>query len=97
MNFLIPLFCATTQGGSAGRPERRHMIAWYEEEITQVPIRHPCEKWCPYEWGSKECFIRRGYEYDWHDRKWVRDEQGKPVIGKKQCDWEPKEEKSETD
>ena len=69
------------------------MIAWYEEEITQVPIRHPCEKWCPYEWGSKECFIRRGYEYDWHDRKWVRDEQGKPVIGKKQCDWKPKEEK----
>ena len=68
------------------------MIAWYEEEITQVPIRHPCEKWCPYEWGSKECFIRREYEYDWHNREWVRDEQGKPVIGKKQCDWEPKED-----
>ena len=25
MDFLIPLFCAPTQGGSAGRPERRKM------------------------------------------------------------------------
>lgn len=28
-------------------------------------------------------------ENDYHERKWLRDEEGRPVIGKKICDWEP--------
>ena len=33
VDFLIPLFCATTQGGSAGRPERR---AWNSSKMKNT-------------------------------------------------------------
>lgn len=55
----------------------------------QNPVRHPCERRCKVEWGSKTCFERRGQIWNWNDHKWVRDENGQPVIGKKTCDWEP--------
>lgn len=59
------------------------------EESIFGPVRSPCGRRCKYEWGSKRCFESRGQIYDYHERKWLRDEEGRPVIGKKTCDWEP--------
>ena len=59
------------------------------EESIFGPVRSPCGRRCKYEWGSKRCFESRGQIYDYHERKWLKDENGKPVIGKKICDWEP--------
>lgn len=46
------------------------------------PIRTPCGRRCKHEWGSRNCFEERGQMYNWHERKWVRDENGKILIGK---------------
>lgn len=59
------------------------------EESIFGPVRSPCGRRCKYEWGSKRCFESRGQIYEYHERKWLRDEKGRPVIGKKTCDWEP--------
>ena len=59
------------------------------EESIFGPVRSPCGRRCKYEWGSKRCFESRGQIYDYHERKWLRDEEGRLVIGKKTCDWEP--------
>lgn len=56
-----------------------------------MPIRTPCNRPCKHEWGSRNCFEARGQMFNWHERKWVRDENGKILIGKKTCDWMPKE------
>ena len=66
-----------------------HSYKEREDSILLGPVRHPCERRCKVEWGSKTCFERRGQIWDWNDHKWVRDENGQPVIGKKTCDWEP--------
>lgn len=58
------------------------------------PIRTPCNRRCEYEWCSIGCFEKRGQMYNFSEHKWVRDENGKILIGKRSCDWEPKEEKS---
>ena len=57
-----------------------------QERTDQV---RGCGRRCKYQWGSKRCFESRGQIYDYHERKWLRDEEGRPVIGKKTCDWEP--------
>lgn len=63
----------------------------YKEREDSIfgPVRSPCGRRCKYEWGSKLCFASRGQIYDYHERKWLRDEEGRLVIGKKTCDWEP--------
>lgn len=66
-----------------------HSYKEREDSIYLGPVRHPCERRCKVEWGSKTCFERRGQIWNWNDHKWVRDENGQPVIGKKTCDWEP--------
>lgn len=66
-----------------------HSYKEREDSILLGPVRHPCERRCKVEWGSKTCFERRGQIWNWNDHKWVRDENGQPVIGKKTCDWEP--------
>ena len=58
------------------------------------PIRTPCGRRCKHEWGSRNCFEERGQMYNWHERKWVRDANGKILIGKRKCDWEPKEKRA---
>ena len=59
-----------------------------------MPIRTPCNRPCKHEWGSRNCFEARGQMFNWHERKWVRDADGKILIGKKTCDWTPKERKT---
>lgn len=51
-------------------------------------VRVPCMRECPYEWGSLRCFERRGQMYDRIQRKWIRDDEGRILIGKKECDYE---------
>ena len=52
------------------------------------PIQIPCNRECEYEWGSLECFLKRGYIR--HDGKWVRNSDGEPLrLKNKECDWMP--------
>ena len=59
--------------------------------MEEDPIRTPCNRRCEYKWCSIGCFEKRGQMYNFCERKWVRDENGKILIGKRTCDWEPKE------
>lgn len=57
--------------------------------IRLDPIREPCNRRCPVEWGSLKCFLLRGYMR--YDGKWARNEHGDILITKsKECDWIPK-------
>ena len=66
----------------------------FDTKNLEDPIRQPCGRRCKHEWGSRNCFEARGQMYNWHERKWVRDADGKILIGKKTCDWEPKERRT---
>lgn len=59
------------------------------EESIFGPVRSPCGRRCKYEWGSIRCFESRGQIYNNAERKWVRDENGDILIGKRTCDWDP--------
>lgn len=62
--------------------------------MEEDPIRTPCNRRCEYEWCSIGCFEKRGQMYSFSEHKWVRDENGKILIGKRSCDWEPKEKRA---
>ncbi len=70
-------------------------LPWHSYEKRESGIfgqvRHPCGRRCKHEWGSRNCFEARGQIFNWHERQWVRDENGEILIGKRTCDWEPKE------
>lgn len=68
-----------------------HSYEEREDSIYLGPVRHPCGRRCKHEWGSRNCFEARGQIFNWHERQWVRDENGEILIGKRTCDWEPKE------
>ena len=38
--------------------------------------RSPCNRICDCEWGSKMCFIKRGYIWNYPLGRWSRDEKG---------------------
>lgn len=62
------------------------------KESRTLPQREPCGRRCSVECFSKTCFIRRGYIWAPEQdpiHNWLRDENGKIIIGPKQCDWEP--------
>ena len=56
-----------------------------------LPIREPCRRRCSVECFSKECYIRRGYIWRPEEQRgnWLRDNDGRLIIGPKQCDWVP--------
>lgn len=60
-------------------------------EKETLPIRRPCDRRCSVECFSKTCFIRRGYIWAPGQQRgnWLRDEDGRIMIGPKQCDWIP--------
>jgi hypothetical protein len=68
-----------------------------EEETTKdysvkPTYEHPCDT-CDIAFGSKECFLRRGYMWNEYDRGWLRDHYGKHLrIGKdkRECKYEPR-------
>ena len=53
--------------------------------VTEM-TRWPCGIRCDCEWGSLRCFEKNGYMYDHGRRRWLRDENGYILIGKKECD-----------
>ena len=55
-----------------------------------MPIRYPCGRRCMYAWCSLKCFFMRGYIRDKETQKWIRDEEGNPIIFAPKCDWKPK-------
>lgn len=56
-----------------------------------LPVREPCRRRCSVECFSKECYIRRGYIWRPEEQRgnWLRDNDGRLIIGPKQCDWVP--------
>lgn len=67
-----------------------HSYKEREDSIYLGPVRQPCGRRCKCEWGSRTCFEKRGQVYDRVARGWVRDTDGQILIGKKECDWEPR-------
>lgn len=62
-----------------------------DTEAKPQELRSPCDRMCDCEWGSKRCFEKRGYMWNWHDRKWIRDDDGQCKIKEaRECDWQPK-------
>ena len=64
-------------------------------ETEQKQDDYPCPS-CDVAFGSLECFRRRGYFWDKHDRKWLRDRYGNLLrSGKRDCNYEHKDEEDE--
>lgn len=58
----------------------------------EVARRQPCNRLCDCEWGSKVCFLKRGYIWNYPLHKWCRDENGVALRTlDKDCEWEPRE------
>ena len=54
--------------------------------------KHPCHS-CDIAFGSKECFLRRGYMWNPYERGWLRDHFGNQLrVGedKRECKYEPR-------
>lgn len=59
-----------------------------KEKEKENPLREPCGRHCPVEWGSLICFLRRGYIRDKSTGKWARRADGKIMrLNKRECDW----------
>lgn len=57
------------------------------EQMTLMPIREPCNRICECEWGSLVCIEKNGFMRDYRSRKWLRDENGKILMGRGECDY----------
>lgn len=59
----------------------------------EVARRQPCNRLCDCEWGSKVCFIKRGYIWIYPLHKWSRDENGVcHRTPNRECNYEPQEQ-----
>lgn len=68
------------------------------ENTPLYPVREPCKRPCPVEWGSLKCFFMRGYVRDPQTQKWVRNDKGEIIItNDKECDWKPKKKPAEVE
>ena len=73
------------------KPEAKPEPQRARKPSEDYPLREPCGRHCDVECFSKKCYIRRGYI--WHPEgrhNWLRDDNGRIMIGPKDCDWEPK-------
>ena len=85
-----PKFDPVTNGMELQRKECKHghVIDWTNVKDA-LPLREPCGKFCDCEWGSLRCFYKRGYMRDPETKKFLRDEDGRPIRArKKECDYE---------
>lgn len=63
----------------------------------EVKKRQPCNRLCDCVWGSKVCFIKRGYIWNYALHQWSRDENGKcHRTLNKDCNYEIEEYKQMT-
>ena len=63
---------------------------WDLLDEPKKELRESCGRYCEVEWGSLNCFFKRGYIRDPSTQKWARDENGNCLISQnKDCDWVP--------
>lgn len=63
-----------------------------EEGLPTPSYKHPCDS-CDIAFGSKVCFLRRGYFWDNYNHSFLRDHFGKLMRSSKgkECDYEPRD------
>ena len=55
------------------------------KQMTLLPVREPCGMICECEWGSLHCLEKNGRIFDRRARKFIRDDDGNILIGRREC------------